>query len=1504
MSGRRGRPRKPLPVHPNRVLSQAIKKGLTTAVTLQGRIKNRTTRHLYESSKKIWKTATKRYRESQKEFQHIIDAENNIRKNGLQMLFEKAAAYGNTEVSRVKSSDDTIGPLNQRFNIGGAALRDFALAMYPFPDPEELPSGRTGYRKSSHGPEVVPIHAIPELDFIDCVRQHVQVLCTHCYIFDVSNQDTGRYTNLFLLRVRPYLDRIYSEGKCGLKGFQAGTMRVLREIKNEIAKNYTVRSGTRETVTSRLEFEPPTFSTDFFRDQIEEAKIADVNSIFTDEIERLLDGGSLDRDENDDSLPCLNERDVWYIWGLASKRARRRGSQVHRHLLTQFPSFWDIRRAILNDGSVDSKDGYILCSEMNIDTEAGSGRADILLLRREAALTGQHAVWRPVLLLDLKTRLGFNWSLSHTERYSESRRNHGLPQRVVPDFTMQTRPLDEKEWSSIIQSIPNSQVREQVSRYANAIAEAYEEVTDEPCPGVPIGTLVVDAETDLRTFRSVLRPFIIRVYESLPSKAADYPRTAFHLQSHMASPRAAIIVHRQRIPTTSNRVPLPPVWNPPFDPLQGTYSRKGSFILNISAKSPTSSGASAARIAGFWHGMEFLLQLVDGMESPRITWLDLADEFSQLSLTEARLRYRSFPREVSDLFESISIYEAFQEIHDYLFKANEHSLKSCFRSSGEEIIVVSGWDWIQRATPELFRARLNQLLAKILDKIPDASDTTVVWFDSPVPDQSSTPVYSTRTLLPFYTNSPLFGEVTEIVWNLPVAPRSEILPQEWTLAFDSISPCHDEIRVILHQFRNDYNVELTQIPPLINWSNRFRGEKSPHPFKPISAVSDVFVPDSDSRRRMRNLSLSFMPWLFNLYPSTKIKDKTKITVEVETEALGISSEFEPSLLERMHLRPRGMKDGLSYIPLTANRINSQRSYRFIGQLKSNLLPSYYTETAVEETQVVFGQVITLPQADSNTEILVCEDPYSPGRILVGMFTESSIPSDTGFVWTKLDVSRLDDISNCDPDDLEVKHLMYTETEEGLGCWEKSEDDSEWTPLGLVNMIRGEGGRLAILIGIRVIPDVLADAKKPTLQFPENFDAQSMAILERLREITDQALSVNVNLVEEEDQCRITFRDPREDDMVHDLKVQGTSDIVSLLRYPSVEGKSIKTPSGLPITWDIFNDIDYGQFSSIRSLVETNAPGEARKVIAPVITKILEPTGESIEIILRHDSDACPIITGKDTQHGACWRLLSSSENDTVSGQLDSLYTGKEIYGQLSTGRIRLDNSIYSIDLSFGHTQEESEFYAYHEDKWIRRLFHENDIYLKKLTPGTFILIPEQKWTLHFTLHNSKLEWIAVSSVTGFLLDGISFTYVLNPKYNLQETINDFFNNLTSHIDIEKTTNLDESIMLLEAQLRNLGFGSDPPPFRLEVSRDENTIRISLNPTGDKESIPINIESHQLSEASNHEDFLESFYYRLEEGDLSGFNIINESDFIANLNHLLNNWDSSSTSNEGGKNERR
>ncbi|MHA2357135.1 MAG: hypothetical protein ACXADC_18340, partial [Candidatus Thorarchaeota archaeon] len=634
---------------------------------------------------------------------------------------------------------------------------------------------------------------------------------------------------------------------------------------------------------------------------------------------------------------------------------------------------------------MDSKDGYIICSETGVDTEAGSGRADVLLLRREATSNGLRAVWRPVLLLDMKTRLGFHWSLTSSERKSDSRRKHGLPPRVVAGFDVRTRPLDEPEWESIIGAIPSASMSEQVRLYADAISKSYEEIVDEPCPSIPVGTLFVDAETDIRALRSFLRTFIIEVYESLPESEPDFPRTVYQLVPQRDAPRAAIMIHQQEIPFTSNRVPLPPLWKPPYDPLQGAYSSKRRFILNISGASPTSGGKSAARISRYWHGLQLIREIADEMERPDIVWLDLSDEFVIPPLAAARLRlqprsnseddrYRSLPHEIRELFETITVHGLHQEIQDFLFKdCRPPQLDTIFQKSGPKLVIVSGWDWIQSGTPGPFRNKLDLLLARVLDKIPDDYNVTIIWFDSPVPGQDNSPVYSTRTLLPFYQNSPLSGEVTEIIWNLPTAPRSEIWPSSWILPLGPIAPCYDEIRILTHQTSQEYDMEMTQIPTLIGWSNRFRAESSKYSaIKPRSIETEDLVPDSESRNRMKELSLSLVPWILDLHPPISIEPEVKPSIEIKTESHEVPTQSEPSFLRRIRLHREDVQGARAHAAITTGRINSQRSYRSLGGLKTKLLSSYKVDrvTPISRRGISFGQVITLSQSDFHTEILI------------------------------------------------------------------------------------------------------------------------------------------------------------------------------------------------------------------------------------------------------------------------------------------------------------------------------------------------------------------------------------------------------------------------------------------------------------------------------------------------------------------------------------------------------
>ena len=227
MAQSRGRPIIPMPVHPERVISRAVKAGLSATIELQRNISNKTTMKHYMSSQDIWSIRQQVYQLTKtrgaSDYSHILKAEPQIRDNMHKMFFENGAKFGFTEVSRQKKSDDTVGPINQRLNANGAALREFSQTMFPMPDPVDFGT-RTkhdgtsskkfrvaGYEGSSFGPRVTLAHPdLPSMDFGDAVRSHNEYLATFCAIHEVSVRETTRYSNLFLLLVCPYLEYIYS----------------------------------------------------------------------------------------------------------------------------------------------------------------------------------------------------------------------------------------------------------------------------------------------------------------------------------------------------------------------------------------------------------------------------------------------------------------------------------------------------------------------------------------------------------------------------------------------------------------------------------------------------------------------------------------------------------------------------------------------------------------------------------------------------------------------------------------------------------------------------------------------------------------------------------------------------------------------------------------------------------------------------------------------------------------------------------------------------------------------------------------------------------------------------------------------------------------------------------------------------------------------------------------------------------------------------------------------
>jgi hypothetical protein len=263
--------RKPREMHPNAILTASIYTGLAALVRLARKRVDKKTRKYLESILEHWSEARaeqKQRRESvgnsRLDFTPIKNAEANLRRFFLKILWHSTRRFGNKEFKRVYSWEEgTVGPLNALLNFLGARLRDLAMTRYPFPDPEnfqirvyqdgtrltiqkksvhkyslddaEDTYWKAGYKGNRKHPTVLLTHpSLPGLDFVDMIRAHGVELVRQCFIHNVPRSDAHRYIRLLIHRLTPFLDYVYTQGKSGRNYFEPDADKELRNLVIEI----------------------------------------------------------------------------------------------------------------------------------------------------------------------------------------------------------------------------------------------------------------------------------------------------------------------------------------------------------------------------------------------------------------------------------------------------------------------------------------------------------------------------------------------------------------------------------------------------------------------------------------------------------------------------------------------------------------------------------------------------------------------------------------------------------------------------------------------------------------------------------------------------------------------------------------------------------------------------------------------------------------------------------------------------------------------------------------------------------------------------------------------------------------------------------------------------------------------------------------------------------------------------------------------------------------------
>ncbi len=1516
MRGSRGPRARPYPRHPNRVLARAMRTGLSTAVYLQRTIQSKTTRHLYESSRDILRRYTEAYRISKvmgnPNFTHVMKAEHNIRKNGLDMLEENAALYGCTETTRARRWYEEVGPLNQRFNVGGAALREFGAIYYPMGQPQPLFNEKGehidyGYAGDSRWPAYPSVHRfLTELDFMDALRQHIQVLNTDAYIHDVSVRDTRRYSNLFILRARTYLDHLYTEFEHGSPGFRDGTVRLLREIRDDIAAHHGVRVGEPETVSSHAEYPRPRFSMDFFEEQLAEAQEGGVSPAVIGEFARILSGGSeVLTDEHGKKAPRLTSDDVSHLWQSAVRWTKRVGAQVHRRITDRFDRFLDVRRAIRDDDRDGAGGGLRIVAELPLETSLGKGRADLVVFRREATPTGLRTLWRPVMVVEIKTRCGFKWYMEPERRSSSSRKRYGMVQRVVPRFRLSLRPLSPNEWVQVVDGTPEPNTVTQLDAYAEALSEAFGSIAHlESPPRVIRATLVMDPTDESRESRRMIRGLVVRALESSLTDDLSGRRTTYEVSRNGLRPRMALVVHSQDHTPDYRQPSVPQEWRPPYDPLTGAGIRARRFILYVSAASPTSAGSSAAWIAGHYHGLQMIHQLRESTPDLRVVWLDLADEFPTTSFGAVRFRARLRPAEnglpdaVQETLQSIEFKPLFAGIQAYLY--NDGPMLDLSRVLEDKVkqprlLVVSGWDAIEGSTPSPYRDRKNRLLAELVDRLSDDEQTTILWFSRPVKYERRTPIYSTNCLIPVRDTSPLVGELDEIIWNLPCAPERVIDPDSWHRQSAPRSPMFDDIRVVVAQSSSGFETSLLHIPVLRHWATKFRTEEYDRAKTEMSELQEQVVPKAWVRERIRSLALSLLPWLADLWPNTEVSPGVTLSdafrdsfdeFHESMEGLTITRRSVsrepadiPPLLHRLRYRPPRTRGQKTFADIFLGQINAHRLYRGPKHKRSKARDSYPKTVELPKPRIAsFGQIVYSEDPDQPISIVALEDPRNPARVLVGFFNKRLATRPDGMQWAESDISeRIDSVRELMDTGSRISLALQQNNGDWL-FWTRETEESDWILRSIFDFIPGRAtGSIAMLRATRQGPILEPVSRRSTdILVPASLSHRlEKAVGRVLRRIQGQT-DVSVELSWTDEGCRVDIKN-EDDESLQMIEHHFTPNLIETLTLTS-KGLPVRLSSGHMVSWDRFNDIEYGDLSLMANVSETFIP-ETADIRLPARIADLQalPCGKEISFRLSHNENECPLASGEGKEHGRCWQSILEGENERISDAFCGLFTDREIILRLGTESIVFDSTIHPVKVILP-SDVQRENMVFRESPLIRKILRKSGLEVSSLKPGTYLRAEQQRWEISLTIRADWLEWAALSSLTGEYWKNRSFTYKLDVVRELSEVLDDLWRNITSEIPEESIYDPEAQRARIRSALEARGLRDGQMPARLEADLQRRTLTLEVKRAGEVDEL-LDSVSWELPRRIDADEVVNSILQLLDEGDWSRFHIVNVEEFF-------------------------
>jgi len=645
---------------PNVVLASAIYSGLSAIVNLAYNRKSSQTIKQYNQIKRIWEKARKEKSGSREmgshDFSSVQNVESALRNLYLKMLWKSTRRYGNKESKRVYSwREGTVGPLNALLNFAGAALRDKLVARYPFPDPDlyeireypegqkkilpksvadKLPAGkkvkthiRAGYRGNSKNPRVLLSHpTLPALDFGDMIRAHLIELCRQCFIHNVPRNEFQRYIRLLIHRLIPFLDWTYTRGKTGRKNFYPSADEELRKIVLEIRTHFGTQSGREEGISRKIERISSAVGVDFLIEEIESIQATSQDEHIKEKCTTILN-------HIEDGI--VTDIDISRFIDEITKKSSQAGNDWHRVLLSGFSHPRSLKQVVFaGDSLLQTPSGLQYLAEVPVKGRAGAGKIDLVLFARAKRKAGQY-IWTPVLILEIKTKAGFNFNL-----YGKKPRTK-KPKVFVPVLNVLKRSLTEPEWNAMKRSVPPPIHLDQLDAYEASLLSEYNTLIGDVVDLKHLwkGVVTLDVTQDFSITKSAFDYLVEQLANRILNGEFKGQWKTLGLEDNAIdepAPRIAITMTPAKGDTSILKSITPPITVNLENPFRERVEDDVFFTQYISVPSPTSSGKSAAWLAKNWHLLNHLAQLEETTSNCTFFWLDLLGDYSTEKITEMR----------------------------------------------------------------------------------------------------------------------------------------------------------------------------------------------------------------------------------------------------------------------------------------------------------------------------------------------------------------------------------------------------------------------------------------------------------------------------------------------------------------------------------------------------------------------------------------------------------------------------------------------------------------------------------------------------------------------------------------------------------------------------------------------------------------------------------------------------------------------------------------------------